>query len=272
MISFKTQIRVHGLKRSGNHAILNWLLSQHDITKVFFINDVGLGKNPLVKRKNGIPILEYGPDQLPCIKKLLKDPKNKELKRDILLYSQEDNDLYEYMEKTHNNQIKWNLHHSNKYDIFILRDPLNCFTSRYLFEDKADKYQPRISCPERYKEVVDLWKQYAKFCLDIEKQSSIDSILIFINYNKWCINKKYRKNISAKFKDASFNDKTINQVPGYGWGSSFGKLKLKTFNKDRKILFERYKQMPMWLYRSLIEDDELLNLSTKLFKIEYKLD
>lgn len=156
----KYEIRIFALRRSGHHAIINWILSTFDQQKICFINDCSRTHN---------------------IKKLSKR-KNKD--NDCYLYNLEHYDLslldYSLL-KEYESQRK---HFTN---IVILRDIFNWAASIYNFPREAK---------ERIPLTIDLWKTYAK--IFIGETNPFKEQTIFIKYNNWFLNKEYREQIAKQ--------------------------------------------------------------------------
>ncbi|MGD1805710.1 hypothetical protein ACP6PL_09770 [Dapis sp. BLCC M126] len=82
------EIRVAGMKRTGNHAIINWVKSQHT-GEVGFLNNVSANENPYrYKYKN---LQDNFPEHNKwAIEHNRKPAKINFIKRDCLIYSYED--------------------------------------------------------------------------------------------------------------------------------------------------------------------------------------
>lgn len=98
----KLEIRVCGLQRSGNHAIINWIIGQHKKEKICFLNNVRHGDyNPFFTAKQ---IFVYNIDGLNdgrIQKQIIRDnPEVLEtlscINKGLLLYSYEDDNRCSY--------------------------------------------------------------------------------------------------------------------------------------------------------------------------------
>ena len=139
-MGFRLQIRMSTLKRSGSHAVLNWIVSLYHKTDILFVNDIPLGSNPLNKRKyNNIP--------------LLKNQKRSGSER-VLLFGHEDRGLRETRDSITDSQRREWFGDGEMVDVILLRDPLNCFAGKWVMEtEHMPNYHPSIINPKTRPEV-----------------------------------------------------------------------------------------------------------------------
>lgn len=236
-------LRVLGLQRSGNHAIIRWLISQFSDMNTIFANNVKHGdSNPLLT----CDLLEINDIKTTFDKENIHNLSNK-----LFLYSYEDasskmnNDDFissvfsTDFEKNKNTYIGESL---NEFSIVIIRDPFNFFSSRL----KKINELTGSSCITIIK---DNWIKTASLALGDIKQEHVDHPIIVINYNKWFKSKDYRKHLSKKLH-GKFSDKTLLQVSQEGGGSSFDgteytKMSFKLFwsKKKRLLYIQTYKNI-----------------------------
>lgn len=252
--------RVCGIKRSGNHAIINWLASQYSMKRVKFVNDVQLHKNISLES------LEFreGKNKLPCLNtnRMITNP-------DVVIFSHEDKQLPEI--KKH---IIFDQDSPMVINVIILRDVLNNFAGMFKFVPKmthirdTNMYDKSILNKKLF-----LWKQYALEFMGLT--SSFYNRTIMINYNLWCVNKFYRQIISGCLPGTRFDDSTITQIPQYGYGSSFDDQEdlensLRE-NPDHSIVFlERYKQcLDIPEFRSIVDNKQVMEINNLIFGINY---
>ncbi|MDY7004751.1 MAG: hypothetical protein SWX82_12545 [Cyanobacteriota bacterium] len=122
------EIRVVGMKRTGNHAVINWVKNQHN-GEVGFINNVLANQNPYrYKYEN---LRDKFPEHKWAIENNRKQAQGNFIKRDCLIYSYEDFPLEQIASD------KFERHHdlylgksATRYDLLIIRDPFNLFASR----------------------------------------------------------------------------------------------------------------------------------------------
>lgn len=263
------EIRVVGLRRSGNHAILNWIRKQHK-EETLFINNVKLNANPYQ---------EVYEDQV----KKIKDPMSKGWKTDdidfwrkeaqgkftlksCLVYSYEDYPIQAIC----NNRLssKHDLYVGKSrvcYDVILLRDPFNLFASRIKANQRSnytEEYLDFIKVKSSKYSLSDLWIDFAREYLG--ETQHLKNIKVPINYNLWTQDKDYRKKI-AQMLDLEFSDDGFNEVMTNGGGSSFDGTDLS--GKASKMpVHERWKSFandPS--FRNLIENSKILEYSLKIF-------
>nr|MDJ0553448.1 hypothetical protein [Microcoleaceae cyanobacterium MO_207.B10] len=168
------EIRVAGIKSTGNHAIINWVKSQQT-GEVGFINNVLPSQNPYrYKYEN---LRDKFPEYQWAIEHNRQPAKGNFLKRDCLIDSYEDFPL----EQIGSN--KFELNHdlylgrsSIRYDLLIIRDPFNLLASRLKTASQVG-YFLSVNSPK--KTMIDLWLDYAKEYLGETN---------YLKHNKICIN------------------------------------------------------------------------------------
>ncbi|WP_017663139.1 hypothetical protein [Baaleninema simplex] len=230
-----------GLQRSGNHAVINWIISQKPL-KTCFINGIFPQQNPWYKNwglfyRN----FEYWPSD--------RDKSGALVAKELLLCSYENRSLEEIFK----NQDYLNSHVGKSQDLYsllILRDPYNTFASWL----KADW--------EITPEIIELWKSYAREFLG-ETQYLPDRKVI-INFNHWFLDREYRHQLARKL-DLQFTDNGLNTITHHGGGSSFDKQSLDGKARNLKVLerFQNFIHDPTYL--EIFKDRELHELSTEIF-------
>ncbi|HAC64415.1 MAG TPA: hypothetical protein DCF68_12955 [Cyanothece sp. UBA12306] len=241
------EICFHGMARSGNHAIIDWIISMYP-EKVDFWNCVGNIKKKIIFRKKYVLIHSYE-------------------NRSLADFSQSDLEKYHDLFFGKSQQ---------RYDVLLIRDPFNLFASRLQqvklqklgesenkFYMGHPKYIYGASNPETY---VSIWKEHAKEYL--QKTSYLKHNKITISYNQWLINRAYREQI-ANCLNLKYKEDGLERVSGEGQragaGSSFDLFEYQGQANQMKTL-ERWKNMlgnPN--YRSLFKDPEIWSLSEQIF-------
>ena len=238
-IHIKKEIRVVGLRRTGNHAIINWIVNQQKGKKLF-INDTPTLASPY--RNN------YQP------------PDDGYL--DTLIYSHEDRRLNyvgnPYFEKRHDTFVGKS---KKRFDVLILRDPFNLFASRY-HSDRTRVYANSLSVP-------DMWIMYAREYLGITNFLKHNKVLI--NYNKWCTDFLYRKKLAEQL-ELEFTDEGFEKVSIVGKGSSFDGIEYNNKASKMKVL-ERWKSFQNdENYIKYFQDKIIIDLSDKIFERPKDID
>ncbi|WP_287525427.1 hypothetical protein [Okeania sp. SIO2C2] len=168
------EIRVAGMKRSGNHAIINWVKSQQN-GDVGFINNVLANQNPYrYKYEN---LRDKFPEHKWAIEHNRQQAKGNFIKRDCLIYSYEDFPLEQIAnDKFERNHDIYLGKSATRYDLLIIRDPFNLLASRLKISSKV-AYFLSVNSPN--KTMIDLWLDYAKEYLGETN---------YLKHNKVCVN------------------------------------------------------------------------------------
>ncbi|MGP1382269.1 MAG: hypothetical protein ACTS2F_01850 [Thainema sp.] len=193
------EIRVLGLRRSGNHAIINWI--RHQLSgNIWHLNNIRPDKNPY-----RVLYQHYPKDHLK------PEAWGNFTPKDALIYSYEDYRLSDIVTS------KTTAHHdlylgrsAQTTTILILRDPFNLFASRLK--------QGFIKVKSPAHSMVDLWLEYAQEF--VRESQFLDDSTIFVNYNEWFRSPAYRQTIAAQL-NIPFSDAGLEQVKSQGGGSSF---------------------------------------------------
>ncbi|MEM9484485.1 MAG: hypothetical protein AAGA83_12420 [Cyanobacteria bacterium P01_F01_bin.116] len=208
----QNEIRIFGLRRSGNHAVTNWLIKQMQ-GELFYINDVGANENPY--REKYEALLRSG-----CLKgrhKLKREARGAFTKKEYLIYSYEDYALKKVtnaaFERKHDLYFGKSV---RKYDLLIFRDPFNMIASRL----KGSEFQNGYFLSTRSKRIQpeELWLTYAREWLG--ETNYLKNHKILVSYNQWVTDVNYRKELSASL-GLEFSDAGFHEVQGFGGGSSF---------------------------------------------------
>ncbi|WP_293138717.1 hypothetical protein [Okeania sp. SIO3I5] len=196
------EIRVIGMRRTGNHAIINWIKNQ-EIGNIEFLNDLKVNRNAL--RHSYENLSENYPF----------------LKKDCLIRSYEDYSLQEItnwlLESKHDLYFGKS---GTRYDVLIIRDPFNLLASRFKHRLQREKndLDSTESCygnnflfvRSPHQKVSDLSLNYAKE--DLGETSYIQKHnKICINYNQWFTDVDYRQQIAEKLQ-LKFSDTGIDKV------------------------------------------------------------
>ena len=242
------------MKRSGGHAIANWL-SAHD-RFVFFNNIIPIA--PILRGERTIPSPEYfrqwqkskgltGPFGLRSLKRKLFHRKFS------LMVSLEDHDLQVVPFLA----VPYVVTH-----ILVLRDPSNMFSSRIR---KASKIihpaYPRHEGSELDR-AIRTWKGHASEYLGVTHH--LDN-KVCIYFDQWFTSQAYRRSISQQLK-MDYTDRGFSSVSGRGGGSSFDGTR---FNGDNQTMDVLNRQGSLngeerALLESIMSDAEMQNLAKRV--------
>ncbi len=237
------EFRFVGMKRSGNHAIINWIIRQ--------------SQGPLLHYNNVRPDDPYqGWALTTCTHKESSTVKK-------IIYSIEDTSLaiigdeYSY---PHNGKYS-ELNVKQRSDILVLRDPFNLLASRFQRGGEWGKMNTYVSGLS----TAQMWVTYAIEFLGLSKWLPYDPVKV--NYNLWCKSQIYRKEI-AKQLNLKYTDAGYKEVTQYGGGSSFERTRLDGQAQSMKTE-ERWKIFcndPS--YQNLFRDPLLLELAESIFDLD----
>jgi len=265
----KKEIRVIGLRRSGNHAIINWITKQEPIEPIF-INHTRVLENPyrdvyrdqLIKQKN--PDLKGW--RCEDINWWKQQSKGDFSFKDCLIYSYEDQELERITHASFEKKHDFYLGRSEeRYDLILIRDPFNLFASRLkrreIVQTIEKKFDP-LKVYSRQYTLPELWVCYAKECLG--ETNFLKNNKIVVNYNQWFTDVTYRQQLAERLK-VTFSDAGFGDVRVAGGGSSFDGTKFSGEANKMDVLNRWKVYMDDPLYRQLFENEELLAYSTKIF-------
>lgn len=229
----------HGLKRSGNHVVLNWIKSGGDFR--FFNNVLPLGR--LAARPGGVNAIP--PRRLPFY-----------LGRKTMLISIEDMPAERALFRKTPTGAKV---------VILVRDPRNLFASRIrkAFTVSHVAYPRQMNAFMR--RAVGLWKEHAKLCLENLEPTSTT---LGIFFDQWLLDDNYRSAI-ARWLKIKPSDEALETIALEGGGSSF--LGSSTSAQDaleiRSQVLERDKglnQEESNLLNDVLSDREMLQLRDRL--------
>jgi len=281
------ELRVFGLQRSGNHAIIEWILDQHAGKRTCFLNNVAHGDQDPFTTTTQIALEGFG--STADVEAVRRAPK------DLLIYSHED-DLSRmrqgatltdaiHDEDFEQQRIRYVGESEHRLNVIVLRDAFNFFASRLR---KLDA----LTGTKDVEAIKESWKLMAQRALRMPRDFAGEEF--WISYNAWVSDEAYRRRLSARLF-GQFSDASLRYVPGHGGGSSFdsdGRLTLRVIRRKWRRLLDpkvyrhtgRYlrrlmakdgrsmKVLDRWhemrdnaVYCSLFRDHELLKLSERLF-------
>ncbi len=238
----KKEIRVVGLRRTGNHGIINWIKSQNS-GEVWHLNNILVKQNPYRVNYHHFPEERWRREALG----------NFSLK-ECLIYSYEDWSLEQiadpHFEKKHDLYFGKS---ETRYDILILRDPFNLLASRFK--------RNYMNVKENHQTVEQLWIAYAKEFLGQTQHLKYNKICI--NYNQWFLDVEYRKQISEKL-GLQFSDEGFSKVKG-GGGSSFDSRNYdgQAYKMDVQNRWKVFADDENYL--KLLKNEEILEYSKRIF-------
>ena len=236
----RIEIRVLGLMRSGNHAIISWICGLYPDQKICFLNNVQHGdKDPYetcVQR------------ELIGISDELDNEAIRNTKKDVLVYSYEDKKSLEesridlissvFSDAFEKNRENYLGKSESRFDIIIIRDPFNCFASRF---NLLLRERNGMGGCKNMQVIKDNWKATAKMVLQALRQEEPNRIVI--NYNKWIGERLYQEDVARRLMGKpSF--KSLDDISTYGGGSSFEPSRLTI--RDLFLKWDRFASIKRW--------------------------
>ncbi|NOY00638.1 MAG: glycosyltransferase family 9 protein [Verrucomicrobia bacterium] len=250
----RVTLRFLGMRRSGIHPILNWLAGLYE-GKVCFVNDINHQHRILANHPS---------DPLPAVDASFNQEARLDENKNLLLLSYEDMRLV----NLENPSMEAELYgQSGKlHDILNLRDPFNTFASRLHLQRKQPKnaFVKDFLLPDENGTPLlpRRWKFLAQEYLG--QTNHLKNGKLVINFNQWVVDENYRKQLCETL-DVPFRDEHREQVPEYGFGSSFDKRRYNKRGSSMKLTqrWEHFRDDPEFL--SFFSDPEILQLSETIF-------
>ena len=253
------EVRVLAMRRSGHHAVVNWMIENASGWSCF-LNDPHLQGSPYLTCRQSASVL---PVSSSPAKRLLwrAERKGYRVKKDILLHNYEDVGVSAFAASDIVERSEELVGRSGKtINAILVRDPFNLFASRM----KWFQGQQKTGLVGDPKEWGTLWKDHAKEA--VGETEHLQNKL-FISYNDWFISGRYREALCERI-GLPFTDAGRDTVARHGptlWGDSFDGLKYDGRATEMNVL-ERWKRFEHdAAYRSLFRDSELVELSHALF-------
>jgi len=278
----KYEIRIFGMRRSGNHMLANWIASLFD-EPVYYFNNCPFKDpfqtyfvrniNPNIRKLyHDIPILKCKPvkkgEKPKCQsvieneafkKEKLKEVRN--VKKECLLLSFEDFHFNPARRRALLPNREETIGRSEfVFDVLVLRDFFNWSASRLCCENTPRKRAFR----RLNKFEMNKWNLMAREFFN--ETHYLEENKIPISYNKFIEDKEYREQIARRFKKEN-RDWTLKELGTmFSRGSSFDKNE-KMHNADEMKTLERWKFLKDdEFYRKLVNSEtEAVELSERIF-------
>ena len=235
-----------GLKRSGNHGLINLFKKCYKSDNIIHLNDIHSFSYDLYK--------EYSNKK---IEKTMENNTWSGFKgADLVIISLENKEIHKSLLK----ELKRFEHIPDVHFVFLLRNPYNNAASAY----KYLNYTNGSSSIILIKYLVTLWKQYCAFFLEQREKCTL------IIYDKFYQDKTYRQNIFNTL-GINYNETFLNEIDG--WGRSF--FNQESTNTTHMDLFKRYlyfKDDPDFIKRVLMDKGLLVLWGEICRKFDIPLD
>src|SRR5215207_7886096 len=194
------------MSRSGNHAIIDWLLAQAP-GRTCFLNCAEPTRNPFRWAR---PLAPDAPGWRATYDLDIEAERAGRLSRkDYLVHSYEDVFLGAFRNPVHEARREQFVGASgSRIDVLILRDPFNLLASRRA--SRIGTMAPELA--------MRVWCQHARQFLRVRRYLAPDAVCV--NYNLWASSREYRRSVS-RLLGLEFDDRAAALVPPCAGGSSF---------------------------------------------------
>jgi hypothetical protein len=202
---FKKQIILRGMRRSGNHALANWITAQSGW--IFLNNVVNIG--PTVRRNEPPP--DAGNFEIWLLRraKAFRQSPLRLLSSRVVVGLEDHVVDYQPFTPSRRGQL----------DVLLLRDPANLFASRIRKAYRLPVHNP-VYAREAGADlcrVVDLWKAYAR---EFIGETNHLPGKVAICYDAWFTSASYRRHVAERL-GIPFTDAAFGRMSSEGGGSSF---------------------------------------------------
>lgn len=247
------EIRVLAARRSGHHAIIEWI-AHHFKGPVLFLNDCRFNFYDLKAERE--------PDAIYFNK---NQPSTWGEDFDCFIYNFEDGkvedlDKFDYLIKSRFN----NCYSDRIFNVIIVRDLFNWVASRI----KGTLCLPGFSFKVNENE-INIWKGHVKECLG-------DTVILKtgkslpIKYNDWFCSPGERKIISHKLELKHIYNKGMNHVSCFGKGSSFNDFEYEGAASNMDVLYRWREFENNSRFWKTVSENDLLDLSIRMFGFYFK--
>lgn len=192
-----------GIRRSGNHAFVNWLGTM--LAPSLFCNNNQLWPTDLIEGGGTLPLARrehrQRTDSLPAFGAIIYGMEN--MHPDIIA------DRRAVIRKSYHRCLEAKTDEATT--ILLLRDPFNCFASILNHDTQGDRSYSlyddgRFAC---------LWLTHARAYAQADELGYVP-----VDFNRWATCEGYRRDLADRL-DIGFSDGGIDHVPAFGHGSSF---------------------------------------------------
>jgi len=250
VLTLKKLRLLRGMRRSGNHALVQWMVAQSGW--VFFNNIVNIG--PYIRLNQPLPLSENLPSWLWRRAALFGKRRWQTfcwLVRKPLLFGLEDHALtFKPFRTALLDEI----------DILVLRSPANMFASRLRQRWPSVSIDTKIGRSRG----LELWKSYAR---EFIGQTAVLGNKTCICYDLWFTCEEYRRDL-AEVLGLAFSDAGCDRLAPYGGGSSFEGLAAGTDPSKLNVLrrFAQLEGADKKLLQESLSDPELAELWSSVVK------
>lgn len=246
------EICVVALRRSGHHAIVQWLL-RHLRGHGCFLNDCRPGVSPFAsgRRDNSIVDgIDVRLERQGCF-----------TRKDYLVYNYENHELTDVFASAAVLARDAHVGRSRRrVTLLVLRDPFNNLASLVRWS-QGRRFAPTADDVRR---CAQLWKAHAREY--VGRSRVIPGERLVVSFNEWFLSREYRRGLAAAL-GLAFTDRGLNDVARWGpstWGDSFDGLGYDGRAQQMKVL-ERYRRYCEDERYLRLFDAEMIALSERIY-------
>lgn len=220
----RREIRVIGLSRSGNHAVVRWIASRTE-GRVCFLNCCEGKQNPFESARalssGAVTEASYAID-------LERERRGEFSRKDLLIFNHEDSFLAHACSGVYEeHHDEWVGVSGERIDLLLLRDPFNLIASR------RRRRGTLVKAPAAMR----IWKQHAREFLGRGRRRN--QRRVELSYNHWFADPDYRESVAAELGLAA-GEGSIDRVADCFGGSSFDGMTFDGRARDMRVL-ERWR-------------------------------
>jgi len=220
--------------RSGSHAVLNWLVSLFPAEDVALIHNITKDKYFSFNKKASTLVI-HKENNLDLFSNLKNEDFTTNLPEDIR------KDLVDFAA-------------SPRFFVLNIRHPLNQLASIW----KANKIRGiKNPLSKQFRRIT---KSHMQEALRETEKLERPTICLF---DRFISSEQYRKNLCVKI-GGTYSDNSLEKVAEVWLGSSFENKKLSD-NSYKKRVTERWKHIPTDALKTILEWDDVMDLSDKIF-------
>lgn len=244
----RREIRVIGMSRSGNHAIMQWITAQQP-GRWLLLNCCEGKQNPFTSAR---PLPGGDCSQSSYSHDVQQERPGSFSSKELLIFNHEDSFLaHACSDEYEQRHDEWVGPSEERIDLLLLRDPFNLFASRF----NRRGYAVKVAAALR------IWKQHARqFLGDINRLTQRP---VLVSYDHWFCDREYRRRLAADL-GLPGSDAGLQRVATCFGGSSFDGLDYDGRAQQMPVLtrWQRLADDPTF---ASIFDEQTIELARRAF-------
>lgn len=232
------------MKRSGGHAVIDWLIKSTP-GAAFINNEIPIGQ--IFRGQRSIPDGSLPYESWLRSKRQLPRFAATVTKSSTLFVSLEDHEL----------RVK-PFHHSDAQTIVILRQPENLFASRIKKAAHTRLKAYDLTDPRSLDRAIRIWKEHARAALGLGETSMRPRAIL---YDAWLTNEGYRTRLARELNLGAKSDPSL-RVASAGGGSSFGQVRAQPEDLLRRADF--LDDAEQTVLKSIMANPDMMELADRV--------